>query len=1035
MLKLNRFAWIALLHALLAGCTVPQPQTTPATSQNPCETSRLETHLTSESSTNQPLASDSTDGKLPVGDSSKGDLSTDGESPSPSGISRVENHCLDMPSDAFKSWLDALYSPSPGRLLRFAMRLSEASDEGVEKAIWLIEHSIERRQSDNHSNKSTDDDDIYSYHLARLYEYSGKRENVAEYSDESKSIDLDTDHADKSEDNASSNHLKIARDLYAHAATFRRSPYYHLARAREIELSIEIGDAEPQAIAEFIATYPDYPGLSHLRYAWAKIVYEASEGDSSARDKASAIETMQSLAFWNPKDRVSTLAKSWLESHGIEMTDRSYEDIYRRVDNLRKIRFWDEAETAANEALATYRDNVPLLVESGRIAYERSDHALATERFEKLFDFLDGETIDKVRPNGVRGYITRAYAYRGDCAKALDVFDAYVAHYGKKAQIEAKRDFALACGDIETAYRLAQQLDIADTGLGLNDFAFIAYIARDYATARRYYTAAIGKLTGTYKRRATYFLAQATLKAAREAAKAAETKATDIGQSDATKPEIAETKATGIGQNDAIKNEDKNSTKKDDKNSAKLDDKNSAKKDDKESTKKDEKKSTKKSAQKASKKDDKKSAKKKGSKKPKKSAIEQVTVATATVEAAKRLFQSIIDDDSNDYYAILAWSRLDELSPSPSTSTIVVDLPNGSHTRSIAKVRPNEDEYTFDERALIANFDADVEKFAAAIPELRRVQFLHHAELYRERNALFRQIAIEVMGIARLANRPTIKNLWTTKLSIDGHLVDNRRNDTGVWGMKLSVYAFDLPAIKQQSQRQAILERQTAIYDQRVALREFVQKTLIGFHDYYLSRRYTPSPKKTCGSPDNSRECAIFYPHAYSATVRAAAQRNGIHPELVWAIMNIESAFNHDSISHANAYGLLQIIPMTGYKVADALGIESFGPYDLIKPEVSIAMGTWYFAQILHKFQGYATLSMAAYNGGPHQVARWLTAYSGKIDHDAFIELIPYNEARNYVKKGMARLLIFERIDSADPKNFFAIPNTLPSHFEAMPNY
>lgn len=898
-----------------------------------------------------------------------------------------------MPSDAFKSWLDALYSPSPGRLLRFAMRLSEASDEGVDKAIWLIEHSIERRQSDNHSNKSTDDDDIYSYHLARLYEYSGKRKNAAEYSDKLENVDLDTNQIKKSEDNASSNRLKIARDLYAHAATFRRSPYYHLARAREIELSIEIGEAAPQAIAEFIATYPDYPRLSHLRYAWAKVVYETSEGDSSARDKASAIETMQSLAFWNPKDRVSTLAKSWLESHGIEMAVRSYEDIYRRVDNLRKIRFWDEAETAANEALATYRDNVPLLVESGRIAYERSDHALATERFEKLFDFLDGETIDKVRPNGVRGYITRAYAYRGDCAKALDVFDAYVAHYGKKAQIEAKRDFALACGDIETAYRLAQQLDIADTGLGLNDFAFIAYIARDYATARRYYTAAIGKLTGTYKRRATYFLAQATLKAAREAA------------------ETTETKATDIGQNDAIKNEDKNSAKKDEKDS------------------------TKKSAQKTSKKDDKKSAKKKGNKKPKKSAIEQVTVAVATVEAAKRLFQSIIDDDSNDYYAILAWSRLDELSSSPSTSTIVVDLPNGSHTRSTAKVRPNEDEYTFDERALIANFDADVEKFAAAIPELRRVQFLHHAELYRERNALFRQIAIEVMGIARLANRPTIKNLWTTKLSIDGHLVDNRRNDTGVWGMKLSVYAFDLPTIKQQSQRQAILERQTAIYDQRVALREFVQKTLIGFHDYYLSRRYTPSPKKTCGSPDNSRECAIFYPHAYSAAVRAAAQRNGIHPELVWAIMNIESAFNHDSISHANAYGLLQIIPMTGYKVADALGVENFGPYDLIKPEVSIAMGTWYFAQILHKFQGYATLSMAAYNGGPHQVARWLTAYSGKIDHDAFIELIPYNEARNYVKKGMARLLIFERIDSADSKYFFAIPNTLPSHFEAMPNY
>ena len=112
----------------------------------------------------------------------------------------------------------------------------------------------------------------------------------------------------------------------------------------------------------------------------------------------------------------------------------------------------------------------------------------------------------------------------------------------------------------------------------------------------------------------------------------------------------------------------------------------------------------------------------------------------------------------------------------------------------------------------------------------------------------------------------------------------------------------------------------------------------------------------------------------------------------------------------------------------------SFGPYDLIRPEYSISMGTWYFSQILHKFHGYATLSMAAYNGGPHQVARWLTAYKD-VDHDAFIELIPYDEARNYVKKGMARLLVFHRIDHKNPNAFFEIPNTLPDTFEEMPNY
>ena len=126
---------------------------------------------------------------------------------------------------------------------------------------------------------------------------------------------------------------------------------------------------------------------------------------------------------------------------------------------------------------------------------------------------------------------------------------------------------------------------------------------------------------------------------------------------------------------------------------------------------------------------------------------------------------------------------------------------------------------------------------------------------------------------------------------------------------------------------------------------------------------------------------------------------------------------------------------MTGYKIAEAMQLQGFGPYDLIRPEASIPMGAWYFDQVLRKFHGYVTLSMAAYNGGPHQVARWLTAYSKKVEHDAFVELIPYNESRNYVKKGMARLLIFHRIDAGDPKLFFEIPNTLPDSFEDMPNY
>lgn len=963
MLILNRFARLALLHALLVGCTVPQPQTTPSASHRPNETSAalpsaappplLPTDLQTQSADNPSGDDDAKDVTLP-----------------PPTVSPLENSCLDTPSDLLNSWLDILYRPSPGRLLRFAMRLSEASDDGVEKAIRIIEHAVKRSRDGNRSNPSSEFDDIYDFVLARLYENLNQIDKRKQNADSNKNFDLNSKSQGEGEENANPEALRKARDLYAKVAKFRRSPYYHLARAKTLELSVLLGDVDAGDLADFIETYPDYPRRLALKFEWAQRLYDTDATDSNAqRDKNRAVETMQSLAFWYPKDAVAKRARAWLDERQIESPPRPYKDVYKRVDDLRKIRFWDEAEAAANEALSQYPDDVPLLVESGRIAYERSDHALAIERFEKLFDFLDGQTIDKVRPNGVRGYITRAYAYHGNCKKALEVFDDYVAHYGKTSQIEAKRDFALACGDIDTAYRLAKELRPPRSASAMYEFAFIAYLARDYSTARRYYTAAVREMSGTYKRRATYFLAQATLKAAQQALADA---SVDAGQ-------------TTTQGDDATDSPKKKTSKR--------------------------------------------------SSKKKKATVDQIVLDAPTIEEAKRLFQSIIDENSDDYYAILAWSRLDELSDRPVSSTLVIGLPNENYSRSTAKARPNENEYAFDERELVANFDENVEKFASIIPELKRVQFLHHAELYRERNALFRHIAIEVMGISRLSRRPALKNLWTTKLSLDGHLVDNRRNDTGVWGMELSDYVFDLPALKQTAQRQKILERQTAIYDRRNALRDFVKNTLIGFHDYYLSRRYTSSPRKTCGSPDNSRECSIFYPHAYSQAVCDAARKNGIHPELVWAIMNIESAFNPDSISHANAYGLLQIIPMTGYKIADALDVDGFGPYDLVKPEVSIEMGSWYFAQILHKFHGYATLSMAAYNGGPHQVARWLTAYAGKIEHDAFVELIPYNEARNYVKKGMARLLIFERIDHADPEMFFAIPNTLPLQFEEMPNY
>lgn len=503
------------------------------------------------------------------------------------------------------------------------------------------------------------------------------------------------------------------------------------------------------------------------------------------------------------------------------------------------------------------------------------------------------------------------------------------------------------------------------------DYGFYAYLAQAYDEARLAFTQALETQTGTYKRRTHYFLAQATYKTALQKAQS---------------PKDVPTPS-----------------------------------------------------------DDTPSPQKKKKKSRSKSKAKTPVLPEATPALARMLFEQLLRENSSDYYAILASSRLAEMDGEPTLESSPLFMPLAGKAEfdpqsAQSPARPITATYTFDESHL-ANGDisawlhAQVERYADIWPQLRRIELLHRAGLYAARNREMRPIMIEANAITKLAKSPTPKNVWYSSLSLDGHLVDNRRTDTGYWGIALDETYFQLPDKKATAAREQLARHQQAIFEDKTAIRQFIRTTAILFHDYYLARRYTGVPASTPGTPKDNDTWSILYPHAYNHAIVEASRRNGVSPYLLWTLMNIESAFNPDSVSVAEAYGLLQIIPITGYKLAEALQYKDFGPYDLIRPERSIPMGAWYFGQIIKKFGGHATLSMAGYNGGPFQVARWITAYGQKMEHDAFVELIPLNEARNYVKKGMARLLIFERIDHADPNYFYYVSNTLPTTFEEMPNF
>jgi soluble lytic murein transglycosylase len=140
----------------------------------------------------------------------------------------------------------------------------------------------------------------------------------------------------------------------------------------------------------------------------------------------------------------------------------------------------------------------------------------------------------------------------------------------------------------------------------------------------------------------------------------------------------------------------------------------------------------------------------------------------------------------------------------------------------------------------------------------------------------------------------------------------------------------------------------------------------------------------------------VAYPRAFEELVVKACSQNTLPTPLAWAIMREESSFVADVRSHANAVGLMQLIPPTARWVAAGTG---FGSDDasLKRPEVSIELGTRLLSKLRIK-HGHPALAIGAYNGGGGAVERWVAARMSE-ELDLFIELVPYDETRNYIKR------------------------------------
>jgi soluble lytic murein transglycosylase len=168
---------------------------------------------------------------------------------------------------------------------------------------------------------------------------------------------------------------------------------------------------------------------------------------------------------------------------------------------------------------------------------------------------------------------------------------------------------------------------------------------------------------------------------------------------------------------------------------------------------------------------------------------------------------------------------------------------------------------------------------------------------------------------------------------------------------------------------------------------------------------------------ENLRAWRIAYPPAYRGDVRRFAPPAGVPVDLVQALMREESALDPRAISPAGAVGLTQLMPATAQQVARRYGIR-LARAKLADASVNIQLGSRYLGELVRRFDGQVALAVAAYNAGPGAVSRWLEKRPG-LELDEFVEEIPIEETRGYVKRVLRSYAAYRLLYGSDGESAF----------------
>ena len=170
-----------------------------------------------------------------------------------------------------------------------------------------------------------------------------------------------------------------------------------------------------------------------------------------------------------------------------------------------------------------------------------------------------------------------------------------------------------------------------------------------------------------------------------------------------------------------------------------------------------------------------------------------------------------------------------------------------------------------------------------------------------------------------------------------------------------------------------------------------------------------------------------------------------VEAPLILGLSRQESEFKVNAYSSAKAKGMMQLLDGTAKITARKEGLPYKPSMLLADPDYNMTLGAAHLSHLLDRFSGSYVMVLAAYNAGPHRVKRWVEEYGDprdpSVDPVDWVELIPFNETRNYVMRVLENVQVYrsqldnlplgaqltEDITRGSPASFAAIGQNVPT--------